>query len=103
MTTGTLPGGRYAVVTHTGPYHELHEANMALDTLGARARARRFAGREAGDRFVDATRLEISQGPGRGPSSGHPVTEVAFRLADWERSIAKKSPLGARPAARRSS
>ena len=32
MTTGTIPGGRYAVVTHTGPYHELHEANMALDT-----------------------------------------------------------------------
>ena len=81
MTTDTIPGGRYAVVTHTGPYHELYEANMALDAW-VREKGETFAGRQEGDRFVDATRLEIyHKDPGEDPS-GHPVTEVAFRLAD---------------------
>lgn len=81
MTTGTLPGGRYAVVTHTGPYHELHEANMALDKW-VKVQGVTLDGTVEGDRFVGATRMEIyHMDPGQDPS-GHPVTEVAFRLAE---------------------
>lgn len=81
VTTGTLPGGRYASVTHTGPYHELHEANMALDAW-TKKEGHRLDGNVAGDEFRDATRMEIYHtDPGVDPS-GHPVTEVAFRLAD---------------------
>ena len=81
MTTGTIPGGRYAVVTHTGPYHELHEANMTLDGW-AKEQGLTLDGTVTGDRFVGATRMEIyHKDPGEDPS-GHPVTEVAFRLAD---------------------
>lgn len=81
MTTGTLPGGRYAVVTHTGPYHELHDANMVLDTW-AKEQGLLLDGAVEGDCFVGATRMEIYlSDPGEDPS-GHPVTEVAFRIAD---------------------
>ena len=31
LVSGVLPAGRYAALTHTGPYHELYEANMKLD------------------------------------------------------------------------
>ncbi len=81
VETGNLPGGRYAAIIHTGPYHELYEANMALDKW-ARGQGFDFAGKEVGDRFENATRLEIyHKDPGEDPS-GPPVTEVAFRLAD---------------------
>jgi effector-binding domain-containing protein len=81
IKTGSIPAGRYAVVTHTGPYHELYEANMELDKW-ARDKGFEFAGEEKGDKFVGATRLEIyHKDPGEDPS-GHPVTEVAFRLKD---------------------
>lgn len=81
ITTGVLPAGRYATLTHTGPYHELHEANMKLDGW-AREQGEAFAGEEVAGKFVDATRLEIyHKDPGEDPS-GHPVTEVAFRLKD---------------------
>jgi DNA gyrase inhibitor GyrI len=80
IATGRLPGGRYASVTHTGPYHELMDANMALDAW-ARERGLRFAGEETADGFRGATRLEIyHRDPGE-DVSGEPVTEVAFRLA----------------------
>ncbi|HTM78998.1 MAG TPA: GyrI-like domain-containing protein [Devosia sp.] len=32
VSTGTLPGGRYASLVHEGPYQQLHEANMRLDS-----------------------------------------------------------------------
>jgi effector-binding domain-containing protein len=81
MKTGTVPGGRYAVVTHTGPYNELHEANMALDAW-AREKGLTLDGDVDGDRFVGANRMEIyHRDPGEDPS-GHPVTEVAFRIRD---------------------
>ncbi|MEO5805742.1 GyrI-like domain-containing protein [Devosia sp.] len=81
VTTGLLPAGRYAAITHTGPYHELYEANMALDKW-ARGQGFAFAGTELPDRYEDATRLEIyHKDPGEDPS-GFPVTEVAFRLKD---------------------
>jgi DNA gyrase inhibitor GyrI len=80
VTTGTLPGGRFASLTATVPYHELHAANMALHEWTV-ARGLRLDGVEAGNGFVDANRLEIyHKDPGEDPS-GHPVTEIAFRLA----------------------
>ena len=78
---GTLPGGRYVSVINIGPYNELMEANMALDSW-ARANGHKLDGTVSGDEFRNATRLEIyHKDPGEDPS-GHPVTEVAFRLAD---------------------
>ncbi len=78
---GVLPGGRYVSLTHTGPYHELMEANMAVDTW-ARQQGLQFAGEDNPEGFRGATRLEIYHtDPGEHPS-GDPVTEVAFRLAD---------------------
>lgn len=78
--TGTLPGGRYASLTATVPYHELHDANMKLHDW-ATAQGHKLDGTERGDRFVNANRMEIyHKDPGEDPS-GHPVTEIAFRLA----------------------
>jgi effector-binding domain-containing protein len=79
FTTGTLPGGKYASITATVPYHELHDANMKLDAW-ARAQGHDFAGTVEGDSFIGGTRLEIyHKDPGEDPS-GHPVTEIAFRV-----------------------
>lgn len=80
FSTGTLPGGRFASITATAPYHELHDANMKLDGW-ARAQKLELDGAVAGDRFINANRMEIyHKDPGEDPS-GHPVTEIAFRLA----------------------
>ena len=80
FSTGTLPGGRFASITATVPYHELHDANMKLDEW-ARAQKLELDGAVAGDRFINANRMEIyHKDPGEDPS-GHPVTEIAFRLA----------------------
>ena len=81
MKTGVIPGGRFAVVTHTGPYHELHEANMALDDW-SKKQGLVLDGEMKGGGFGNANRIEIyHKDPGEDPS-GHPVTEVAFRLKD---------------------
>ena len=80
VTTGTLPGGRFASMTLTGPYQELHDVNMKLGDW-ARQAGYNLDGEEESDRFVGATRMEIYHtDPGIDPS-GDPVTEVAFRLA----------------------
>lgn len=80
MSTGTLLGGRYASITATAPYHELHDANMMLDEW-ARAERLELDGAVTEDRFINANRMEIyHKDPGEDPS-GHPVTEIAFRLA----------------------
>ena len=81
VTTGTLQGGRFASLTATVPYHQLHDANMKLDEW-VKSAGHKLDGRVDGDRFVGANRMEIyHKDPGEDPS-GHPVTEVAFRLAD---------------------
>ena len=81
IATGTLPRGRYASLTATVPYHELHDANMQLDAW-VHAQRLKLDGKVDGDRFVGANRMEIyHKDPGEDPS-GHPVTEIAFRLAD---------------------
>lgn len=80
VSTGTLPGGQFAALTATMPYHELHAANMALHEWTV-TRGLRLDGVEESNGFHDATRLEIyHKDPGEDPS-GHPVTEIAFRLA----------------------
>lgn len=79
VATGTLPGGRFASVTHTGPYDELMQASMALDAWANR-QGYALDGAVDGDVFKGTTRMEIYHDPGQGPS-GQPVTEVAFRLA----------------------
>lgn len=80
FSTGTLPGGKYASITATVPYHELHDANMQLDSW-AKGKRHILDGTVEGDRFINAVRMEIyHKDPGEDPS-GHPVTEIAFRLA----------------------
>lgn len=79
FATGSLPGGRFASITATVPYHELHDANMKLDSW-VKDQHFDLDGREEGDRWVGANRMEIyHKDPGEDPS-GHPVTEIAFRL-----------------------
>ena len=81
FVTGTLPGGKYASITATVPYHELHDANMKLDDW-AKANGHTLDGTPDGDNFINANRMEIyHKDRGEGPS-GHPVTEIAFRLAE---------------------
>jgi GyrI-like small molecule binding domain len=79
FVTGSLPGGRYASVTHTGPYAALREANMALDDW-VQEQGLAYAGERVGQPLVGATRLEIYRDPGSDVAP--PVTEVAFRLKD---------------------
>lgn len=81
ITTGELPAGKYASVTHTGPYHELYEANMALDKWG-RDQGLEFAGVDRGERFDGATRLEIYHRDPDEKDGTPPTTEVAFKLKD---------------------
>ena len=81
VSTGTLPGGRYASLMHDGPYHALYEANMALGDW-AKSSGHKLDGTVDGDRFVNATRMEVYLRDPEESPSGNPVTEVAFRLAD---------------------
>jgi effector-binding domain-containing protein len=81
VTTGTLPGGRFASLVHEWPYQELHQANVTLMDW-AKDAGHQLDGRPEGDRFVGATRLEIYLSDPDESPSGKPVTEVAFRLAD---------------------
>jgi effector-binding domain-containing protein len=81
ITTGTLPGGRYASITHHGPYHELHEANMALGRW-AKEQGHTLDGTTVGDEFRNATRMEIYHRDPHEEPDNLPTTEVAFRLAD---------------------
>ncbi|KQX42806.1 hypothetical protein ASD04_02250 [Devosia sp. Root436] len=79
FATGTIPGGKYASLTATVPYHELHGANMTLGDW-AKANGYQLDGVPDGDNFINAVRMEIyHKDPGEDPS-GHPVTELAFRL-----------------------
>lgn len=81
FSTGTLPGGRFASITATVPYDQLHDANMKLDAW-TKAQGLELDGEVDGDRFVGANRMEIYlSDPGEHPS-GDPVTELAFRLKD---------------------
>lgn len=72
---GTLPAGRYASATWTGPYDQLREAHMALyDWL---------AGQHLPMQAEPHTLLEIYHtDPDELPDPATWVTEIAFKLAD---------------------
>ena len=45
VRTGTIPGGRFAAIVHTGPYDGLYDANVALgEWLGKQGVSRPHAG-----------------------------------------------------------
>ena len=78
---GVLPAGRYAFLTHTGPYDHLQEANGALlDWIAAEGLTLDMQASPAGDVF--GCRLEIySTDPEEERDSKKWVTELAFKLA----------------------
>jgi effector-binding domain-containing protein len=82
VQAGVLPAGRYASLTHFGPYDQLYDANGALIRWAA-DQGIRFDVTEtpAGDRF--GCRLEIYEtDPGEQPDPAKWETEVAIRLID---------------------
>ena len=76
---GTLPGGRYASVTWTGPYDKLRDAHMALhDWLGKQSITPKSLAEGKG-----LTLLEIYiTDPNEVPDPKDWVTEIAFKLED---------------------
>lgn len=81
FTTGTIPGGRFASLTATVPYHQLHEANMRLDGW-VKQQGIALDGWIEGDSYVGANRMELYHKDPHEDPSGNPVTEIAFRLKD---------------------
>lgn len=82
VVSGVLPAGRYASLTHTGPYTGLMRANGALlDWIAAAGLKLDMHGSPAGDVF--GCRLEISPtDPKVEKDRSRWVTELAFKLAD---------------------
>lgn len=82
LRAGLLPAGRYAVVTHTGPFGGL--AGVTRDLLGwaaARGLAWDVAVSPEGEAW--GCRLEIYQtSPAGEPDPAKWQTELAFRLAE---------------------
>ena len=82
VISGVVPAGRYATVTHVGPYDGLAEATAALlqwaDEHGARWD---MTVGDDGERW--GARLEIYlTDPSRQPDPSTWATQLAFRLAD---------------------
>jgi effector-binding domain-containing protein len=79
VTIGTLPGGKYASVTWTGPYDKLRDAHMALhDWLEKQKVPKQSSGDDKG-----LTLLEIYEtDPNEVPDPKDWVTEIAFKLSD---------------------
>jgi effector-binding domain-containing protein len=82
MVGGILPAGRYAFLTHTGPYTGLMKANGALlDWIAAAGLKLDVRGSPAGDVF--GCRLEIyPTDPKVEKDRSKWVTGLAFKLAD---------------------
>lgn len=80
VIAGTLPAGRFAFVTHTGPYNKLYNANGALlDWIKAQGLKLDQKPSPAGDVF--GCRLEIyPTDPKAEPDRSKWVTELAFKL-----------------------
>ncbi|UJQ94889.1 GyrI-like domain-containing protein [Mariluticola halotolerans] len=82
VVAGILPAGRYATITHTGPYDQLMDVNAVL--IGwAKETGVIWDAEETdkGDRFV--CRLEIYEtDPGEEPDPSRWITEVTIRIAD---------------------
>jgi hypothetical protein len=79
---GTLPAGRFAVMTHTGAPETLIAATSApLDWAGARGLAWGVSQTDAGERW--GCRLEsYLTDPVQQPDTSKWQTELALRLAD---------------------
>lgn len=82
LVSGVLPAGRYASLTHTGPYSGLMKANGALlDWIAAAGLKLDMHGSPAGDVF--GCRLEIyPTDPKVEKDRSRWVTELAFKLTD---------------------
>lgn len=82
VRAGIIPGGRFATLTHTGPYEGLDDANVALgDWLGKQG-VQHPTSPQAGGEY-GASLLEIYEtDPDEEPNPANWVTEVAFRLGD---------------------
>ncbi|MCT7373964.1 GyrI-like domain-containing protein [Chelativorans salis] len=82
VVSGVLPAGRYASLTHTGPYKDLIEANGALlRWIHAEGLKLDMCKSPAGDVF--GCRLEIyPSDPKVEKDRSKWVTELAFKLAD---------------------
>jgi effector-binding domain-containing protein len=82
VRAGTLPAGRYATVTHVGPYDELVGATADLLAWADREGLRwDKTGIPQGERW--GCRLEIYHtDPQEEPDPAKYATELAFRLAD---------------------
>lgn len=82
LVTGIVPAGRYAQLTHTGPYDGLIDANAALIGWAERSGiAWDMTSGPDGDRF--AARLEIyPNGPDDEPDASKWETIVAIKIRD---------------------
>jgi len=82
LVAGVLPAGRYAMLTHTGPYRDLIAANAALlDWIKAEGLHLDMHPSPAGDVF--GCRLEIyPTDPKIEKDRSKWVTELVFKLAD---------------------
>ena len=79
VTTGTLPGGRYATLTYTGPYDGLRDAHEHLHLWLAKQAGLKPFDMEAGG----LTLLEIYEtDPDEEPNPEKWITHIAFRLGD---------------------
>lgn len=82
VVSGTLPGGRYAQVTWTGPYQHLMDVNAVLIGWAKEKKLRWDMEKTAtGDRF--AARIEVYENNPREVADPNDlVTTVAIRLAE---------------------
>jgi effector-binding domain-containing protein len=82
LVSGVLPAGRFATLTHTGPYRNLMAANAALlDWVKAQGLRLDMHPSPAGDVF--GCRLEIyPTDPKAEKDRSKWVTELVFKLAD---------------------
>lgn len=80
VKVGTLPGGRYATVTWTGPYDQLYGAHEQLHQWLAKQNLPKLT---RGGTDKGMTLLEIYHtDPDDLPNPADWVTEIAFKLAD---------------------
>ncbi len=81
VVAGELPAGRYAVLVHTGPTHELVEANAVLQKW-AQEQQVDFDVQQEGSSSIWAARLETSlTDPAAEPDPRSRRTEIAYLLA----------------------
>jgi effector-binding domain-containing protein len=82
VTSGTLPAGRYATVTHTGPYEGLVDATAALLRWAVELELA-FDVDESTNGDVWGCRLEIyNTNPLEEPDPARQETVLAFRLTE---------------------